>query len=178
MPSLCSQAAHGPTLHSQQWLSDRICGLGGFEKTTSWAHPQRFTVNWSEVGPRQPCFFKSPPADSNAPLEQRSTRLVETLDIHQKTEWDIFTTGAHTVITNIYWVSFCVRPAPCQVYVNIFNCPQNPGGSDGKESSCNAGDPDSIPGSGTFPWRRKWLPTPVFLPGEFHGQRSLAGYSP
>ena len=28
------------------------------------------------------------------------------------------------------------------------------------------------------PWRRKWPPTPVFLPGEFHGQRSLAGYSP
>ena len=28
------------------------------------------------------------------------------------------------------------------------------------------------------PWRRKPQPTPVFLPGEFHGQRSLAGYSP
>ena len=27
-------------------------------------------------------------------------------------------------------------------------------------------------------WRKKWQPTPVFLPGEFHGQRSLAGYSP
>ena len=47
-----------------------------------------------------------------------------------------------------------------------------------KESACNAGDPGSIPGSGRFPWRRKWLPTPVFLPGEFHGQRSLVGYSP
>ena len=28
------------------------------------------------------------------------------------------------------------------------------------------------------PWRRAWLPIPVFWPGEFHGQRSLAGYSP
>ena len=28
-----------------------------------------------------------------------------------------------------------------------------------------------------IPWRREWLSTPVFLPGEFHGQRSLAGYS-
>ena len=27
------------------------------------------------------------------------------------------------------------------------------------------------------PWRRKWQPTPVFLPGKSHGQRSLAGYS-
>ena len=29
-----------------------------------------------------------------------------------------------------------------------------------------------------IPWRREWLPTPVFLPGELHGQRSLVGYSP
>ena len=29
-----------------------------------------------------------------------------------------------------------------------------------------------------IPWRRKQLPTPVFLPGESHGQRTLAGYSP
>ena len=28
------------------------------------------------------------------------------------------------------------------------------------------------------PWRGKWQPTLIFLPGEFHGQRSLAGYSP
>ena len=49
----------------------------------------------------------------------------------------------------------------------------SPGGSDGKESTCNAGDL-----VGKIPWRREWQPTPVFLPGEFHGQRSLAGYSP
>jgi len=29
-----------------------------------------------------------------------------------------------------------------------------------------------------IPWRRKWQPTPVFLPGKSHGQRSLASYSP
>ena len=29
-----------------------------------------------------------------------------------------------------------------------------------------------------YPWRREWQPTPVFLPGEYHGQRSLVGYSP
>ena len=34
------------------------------------------------------------------------------------------------------------------------------------------------PWVGKNPWRRKWQPTPVFLPGESHGQRSLAGYSP
>ena len=36
-------------------------------------------------------------------------------------------------------------------------------------------DSGSIPGSGRS---RKWQPTPVILPGEFHGQRSLEGYSP
>ena len=34
------------------------------------------------------------------------------------------------------------------------------------------------PSVGKIPWRREWLPTAVFLPGEFHGQRSLAGHSP
>ena len=50
--------------------------------------------------------------------------------------------------------------------------------SDYKESACNAGDTASIPGWGKISCRREWLPTPVFLPGEFHGQRSLVGYSP
>ena len=31
---------------------------------------------------------------------------------------------------------------------------------------------------GEISWRREWLPTPVFLPGEFHEKRSLTGYSP
>ena len=49
-----------------------------------------------------------------------------------------------------------------------------------KEPACNAGDAGdmgSIPGVRNIPWRRAWQPIPVFLPGEFHGQRSLAGYS-
>ena len=46
-----------------------------------------------------------------------------------------------------------------------------------KESTCYMGDLGSILGLGRFPWRRARQPTPVFLPGEFHGQRSLAGYS-
>ena len=46
--------------------------------------------------------------------------------------------------------------------------------------SVNARDKDVglIPGSGKSPWCRKWQPIPVFLPGKFHGQRSLVGYSP
>ena len=53
-----------------------------------------------------------------------------------------------------------------------------PDGSEGKVSAYNAGDPGSIPGSGRSPGRRQWHPTPVFLPGKFHGLRSLVNYSP
>ena len=35
-----------------------------------------------------------------------------------------------------------------------------------------------IPGLGSSPGEGNGLPTPVFLPGDFHGQKSLAGYSP
>jgi len=38
--------------------------------------------------------------------------------------------------------------------------------------------PGFDPRVGKIPWRREWQHTPVFLPGESHGQRSLAGYSP
>ena len=38
-----------------------------------------------------------------------------------------------------------------------------PGGSDGKEYTCNVGDLGLIPGLGRFPWRRAWPPTPVLL---------------
>ena len=53
-----------------------------------------------------------------------------------------------------------------------------------KNPPANAGDARDmslIPGLGSEkwnPWSEKWNPTPVFLPGKFHGQRSQAGYSP
>ena len=50
-----------------------------------------------------------------------------------------------------------------------------------KNQPANAGDErdaGSISGLGRSPWRRAWQPTPVFLPGESHGQRSLVGCSP
>ena len=44
-----------------------------------------------------------------------------------------------------------------------------PGSSIGKESACNAGDLGFDPWVGKIPWRKEWLPTPVFWPGESHG---------
>ena len=50
--------------------------------------------------------------------------------------------------------------------------------SDGKSICLQCGRPGFNPWLRKIPWRRKWQPTPVFLPGKFHGQRSLVGYSP
>ena len=54
-----------------------------------------------------------------------------------------------------------------------------PGGASGKEPACQCRRckrGEFNPWVGKIPCRRAWQPTPVFLPGESHGQRSLAGY--
>ena len=48
----------------------------------------------------------------------------------------------------------------------------------GKESVCQCRKCRFYPWVGKIPQRNKWQPTPVFLPGKSHGQRSLVGYSP
>ena len=48
----------------------------------------------------------------------------------------------------------------------------------GKESACQCRRCRFNPWVGKIPWIRKWQPTPTFLPGESHGLRSLANYSP
>ena len=129
----------------------------------------------------------------------------------------------HKIFTNSlqYLLNLCTHENPqskhriflierCPWYIQDF-----PGISASKESTCNAGNPGSIPGSGRspgegngyplqyswtsheaqlvknplqcgglgfnprvgkIPWRRKWLPTPVFWPGEFHGLYSSWGH--
>ena len=70
---------------------------------------------------------------------------------------------------------------PCHLFLRKRSLQWLPGGSsEAKESACNAGNLGSIPGPG---WEDSpgegngYPPTPVFFPGELHGQRSLAGYS-
>ena len=51
----------------------------------------------------------------------------------------------------------------------------------GKEPTCQCRRhrrPEFDPWVGKIPWRKKWQPTPVFVPGESRSQRSLVGYSP
>ena len=59
--------------------------------------------------------------------------------------------------------------------------PPIPGGTSGKEPACQCRRCKRCsfdPWVGKIPCRRAWQPTPAFLPGKSHGQRSLAGYSP
>ena len=56
-----------------------------------------------------------------------------------------------------------------------------PGGTSGIEPACKGRRHRRCglhPWVRKIPWRNAWQPTPVFLPGESHGQRRLAGYSP
>ena len=60
-------------------------------------------------------------------------------------------------------------------------CRGFPGGTSGKEPAYKCRRNKRLefdPSVGKIPWRKKWLSTPVFVPGESHGQRSLAGYGP
>ena len=60
-------------------------------------------------------------------------------------------------------------------YTHMLGLPQ---WASDKESTCQCRRHGFDPWVEKIPWRRKWLPTPIFLPGEPHRQRILAGYSP
>jgi len=60
-------------------------------------------------------------------------------------------------------------------------CRGFPGGASGKEPTYQCRRHKRCrfnPWIKKIPWSRKWQPTPVFLPGESHGKKSLVGYSP
>ena len=68
-----------------------------------------------------------------------------------------------------------------QLYANILDNLGFPGGASGKEPICHSRGPKRCrldPWVKKMSWRRAWQVTPVFLPGESHGQRSLTGFSP
>ena len=73
----------------------------------------------------------------------------------------------------------CSNEKPLDFAVSFVIAPgiDFPGGSDGKAPVCNAGRPRFDPWVGKIPWRSKWQPTPVLLPGKYYGWRSLVGYS-
>ena len=65
--------------------------------------------------------------------------------------------------------------------INKYHCKEGggfPGSSDGKSVCLQCGRLRFNPWVGKIPWRRRWQPTPVLLPGKSHGWRSLVGSSP
>ena len=78
------------------------------------------------------------------------------------------------LLTDIYLLFF-------KFLHKILNICPSPGGASGKEPAyqCRRHKRCGLdPWVGKIPWKKAWLPTPVFLPRESHGQRSLMGYSP
>ena len=83
-----------------------------------------------------------------------------------------------------YWICFLYDSVPScrkrQMCFHLFSSWGFPGGTSGKESAgqCRRHKRCKFdPWVRKIPWRRAWQPTAVFLPGESHGQRSLAGYN-
>ena len=96
-------------------------------------------------------------------------------------------------LSQLCWNVFYFRAKSGDVFIRIFVfchgcfgsdiCLQGfPGGAAVKNPPANTGDKETKTAVqswvGKIPWRRKWHPTPVFLRGESHGQRSLVDYSP
>ena len=72
------------------------------------------------------------------------------------------------------WSDICWMRKIKSIHISILGFPC---GSDGKASAQNSGDSGSSLGQ-EDPWRRTWQPIPELLPRNFHGWRSLVGYSP
>ena len=81
--------------------------------------------------------------------------------------------NSHDIIKGAYIVYIVRHPRRTQANNSTVIHIGFPSGSVNKESACNARDSGSIPGPGRCPGEGEWCPTPEFLPGEFHGQRSL-----
>ena len=76
---------------------------------------------------------------------------------------------------------WAVSSLPFEAFSDVKPIWGSPGGTSGEESICQRKRLERRefdPCVRKIPWNRKWHPTPVFLPGKFHGQRSLAAYSP
>ena len=74
--------------------------------------------------------------------------------------------------------SFCCRWCTHNTLETLLWEMDFPGGASGKGSACRCRRCGFHPCIQKIPWRRKWQPTSVFLPGKSHGQGSLVGYSP
>ena len=116
-------------------------------------------------------------------IDSETVAQPESCPLHLGTRSYFWSLSLHVLVpdsarSSVYMARLLVSTA---AFGSLASRPGFPGDASGKESACNAGDTRdkvSIPGSGRSLGGGNGKPTPVFLPGESHRQRSLVGYSP
>ena len=138
--------------------------------------PDLLSVTVDEI-----CLFKSL-------IETRSCRIPRGLSVLGSFLSVRWLCRSATVVTQLSSSEFfyCKVVTPCtgtptHLLLHLWMDKGFPGGASGKEPACQCRRHRRCRFHlwiQKIPWRRAWQPTPVFLPGESHGQRSVAGYSP
>ena len=138
----------------------------------------------------------APPLIRKTPLSQRAKTKIKggstspAVSPHSEPAWTLLWVASASALNKLLlcslWSSVYVCVLPSRSSTRFFWISWTrvwgfPGGASGKEPTCQCRRHKRHrfgPWVKKIPWRRVQQPTPVFLPGESHGQRSLAGYSP
>ena len=169
----------------------RLCGLTDFGAAAKWCRGSRensqfkWSVVWSSwvvVSTRRKVLWmrnREREAENGETCAQRGGSWPDHVD-GNKEPWfysncntkpcKSFLQGSRKAWSNLYLFEI--------TYIALWGFA---GGASGKEPACQCRNHKRCgfnPWVGKIPWRRTWQPTPVFLSGEPHGQRSLAGYGP
>ena len=147
-------------VESPEWLKSGTCQL--HEAT----HFSLLKLLWVDTAPENALSDRKPMKHSDWRERQRKldTQILEKLQKYLLTS-----SQSRTQCPPHPRVSLTVK-----MYLGF------PGSANGKEPACQCRIPKRRgfhPWIRKILWSRKWQPTPVFLPGKFHGQRSLEGYS-
>ena len=160
---------------------------------------QEMQETWARsLGPEHPLVRKWQPSSVQPPSRARLFATPRTaarqsslsitnsrslLDPLQCSSWEILWTeepgGLQSMGSRRVGQSWATEPAPTYVHSLLLFLPIRASWWLSWKSVCpQCGKPGFDPWVTKIPWRRKWRPTPVLLPGQSHGWRSLAGYSP
>ena len=157
-------------------LSPRIC-LNSCP-LSSWCHPIiSFSVTLFSF------WFQSSPASESFPMSQlfasssqsiRGSASASVLPMNIQGWFPFILTG----LISLQSMGLSRVFSSTTIWERLFFGTQLPWWLRGYSVCLQCRRPGFEPWVGKIPWRRKWQPTPVFLPGESHGWRSLVGYSP